>query len=53
MQDLTKGGDIIRSQTYSAFMPYFAVAGIYLALVLLFTRLLAKLERKLRQDARN
>ena len=53
LQDLTKGGDIIRSQTYSAFMPYFAVAGIYLALVLLFTRLLAKLERKLRQDARN
>lgn len=24
--DLTKGGDIIRSRTYSAFMPLFAVA---------------------------
>lgn len=53
LQDLTKGGDIIRSQTYSAFLPYFAVAGIYLALVMLFTRLLAKLERKLRQDGRS
>ena len=26
LQDLTKGGDIIRSRTYSAFMPLFAVA---------------------------
>ena len=51
LQDLTKGGDIIRSQTYSAFMPYFAVAGIYLALVMAFTWLLAKLEKHLRKDA--
>ena len=31
LQDLTKGGDIIRSRTYDAFMPLIAVALIYLA----------------------
>ncbi len=49
LQDLTKGGDIIRSQTYTAFMPLVAVALIYLAIVMLFSRLLEKLERKLKQ----
>ena len=33
IQDLTKGGDIIRSRTYDAFMPLIAVALIYLILV--------------------
>lgn len=47
LQDLTKGGDIIRSQTYAAFLPFFAVAAIYLALVMLFTWLLGILERRL------
>jgi ABC-type amino acid transport system permease subunit len=35
VQDLTKGGDIIRSRTYEAFLPLIAVAIIYLAIVLL------------------
>lgn len=35
IQDLTKGGDIIRSQTWSAYMPLLAVAAIYLAIVLI------------------
>lgn len=47
MQDLTKGGDVIRSRTYDA-MPLFAVALIYLTLVLIFTRLVNILERRLR-----
>ena len=34
LQDLTKGGDIIRSQTYDAFLPLMAVALIYLAVVM-------------------
>ena len=38
LQDLTKGGDIIRSRTYDAFMPLIAVALIYLAMVLVFTK---------------
>ncbi|MBO6167847.1 MAG: amino acid ABC transporter permease [Kiritimatiellae bacterium] len=46
--DLAKGGDIIRSQTYSVYLPYLTVAGIYLVLVMTFTWLLGKLERHLR-----
>ena len=46
--DLAKGGDIIRSQTYSVYLPYLTVAGIYLVLVLTFTALLGRLERHLR-----
>ena len=47
--DLAKGGDIIRSQTYSVYLPYLTVAAIYLVLVMSFTWLLGKLERHLRQ----
>jgi His/Glu/Gln/Arg/opine family amino acid ABC transporter permease subunit len=46
--DLAKGGDIIRSQTYSVYLPYLTVAGVYLVLVMTFTALLGKLERHLR-----
>ena len=46
--DLAKGGDIIRSQTYSVYLPYLTVAAIYLVLVMTFTWLLGKLERHLR-----
>lgn len=52
LQDLTKGGDIIRSRTYDPFMPLIAVAIIYLALVLIFTKLLEILERRLRNSER-
>ena len=50
LQDLTKAGDIIRSQTYTAFMPLIAVAVIYLAVVMLFSFLLGKLERRLKNN---
>ena len=52
LQDLTKGGDIIRSRTYDAFPPLIAVALIYLALVMLFTWCVQVLERRLRQSER-
>lgn len=52
LQDLTKAGDIIRSRTYSPFMPLIAVAIIYLVMVILFTRLVDILERRLRNDER-
>lgn len=52
LEDLTKGGDIIRSRTYDAFMPLIAVAAIYLVLVLVFTKLLNILERRLRTSER-
>ena len=52
IQDLTKGGDIIRSRTYSAFMPLIAVALVYLVIVMIFTKLIQILERRLRQSER-
>ena len=50
MQDLTKGADIIRSQTYSAFMSLLMAAGIYLVLVIIFDYLVKRLERRLRNS---
>lgn len=50
LQDLTKGGDIIRGQTYDAFMPLMAVALIYLACVMFLTWLLGILERRLKKN---
>ena len=52
LQDLTKGGDIIRSRTYDAFFPLIAVALIYLILVMIFTKLVEMLERRLQQSER-
>ena len=48
--DLTKGGDIIRGRTFSAFMPLIVVALIYLVMVMFFTWLVGKLERRLRSS---
>ncbi|HJK18759.1 MAG TPA: amino acid ABC transporter permease [Methanocorpusculum sp.] len=45
--DLTKAGDIIRSQTWEAFIPLIAVALVYLVMVLILTHLVQKLERRL------
>jgi len=50
LQDMTKGADIIRSRTYDAFMPLFAVALIYLIMVMIFTKLVDILERRLRNS---
>lgn len=52
LQDLTKGGDIIRGRTYSAFMPLLAVALIYLVLVMFVTKLVDMGEKRLRQSER-
>lgn len=50
VQDLTKAGDIIRGRTFSPFMPLIAVALIYLALVMFFTWIVGKVERRLRNS---
>lgn len=50
VQDLTKGADIIRSRTYSAFMPLMAAAVLYLVMVMIFTYFVQKLERRLRNS---
>lgn len=50
--DLTKGGDIIRSITWEAYIPLLAVALIYLMIVMLLTMLVNRLERRLRTNER-
>ncbi len=50
IRDLTKGGDLIRGVTYSAFLPLIMVALIYLVMVMFFTWLVGKLERRLRNS---
>ena len=50
IRDRTKGGDIIRGVTYSPFLPLIAVALIYLVMVMFFTWLVGKLERRLRSS---
>lgn len=50
VQDLTKGGDIIRSITYDAFTPLLSTAGVYLIIVIGLTAALSKLERRLHKS---
>lgn len=52
LADLTKGGDIIRSRTFEAFLPLIGVAVIYLVMVMFFTWLVGILERRLRNSER-
>lgn len=47
IQDLTKGGDTIRANTYEPFLPLIAVAVIYLVIVMVLTHFVTKLERRL------
>lgn len=49
LDDLARGGSIIRSQTYQAYIPFLAVAAIYLVMVMIFSKLLGRLERHLRR----
>lgn len=50
--DLTRAGDIIRSDTYAAFMPLIGVAIIYLAVVVILEAGVHKLEMRLRTNER-
>ena len=52
IRDLTMGGNIIRAATYSPFLPLIAVALIYLVMVIVFTKLVNILERRLRNNER-
>ena len=52
LQDLTKAGDIIRSRTFAPFLPLIGIAVIYLVMVMFFTWLVGKLERRLRSSER-
>ena len=50
--DLTFGGNLIRSTTYSPFLPLLAVAVIYLILVMILSKLVSLLERRLAKSER-
>ena len=50
LQDLTKGGDIIRSRTFNAYLPLFTVAAVYWVVVTFLTALVGRLERRMRQN---
>ncbi len=52
LMDLTRATDILKGITYNAYMPLFAVALIYLVMVMFFTFLVNKLERRLRNSER-
>lgn len=52
LNDLTRGGDIVRSITYETFFPLFTVALIYLIIVMVLTHFVGKLERRLRAGDR-
>ena len=52
LTELTKAGDYIRSRTYSAFTPYIISGILYLLMTLLLTRLIGRLERRLRNSER-
>lgn len=52
LTDLTRGAEIIRGVTYEAFLPLFAVAIIYLILVMLLAAGVAKMEKRLRKSER-
>lgn len=48
--DLTRAADLIRSRTFDAFMPLIVVAVVYLVIVIGLTRLMSRLERRLRRS---
>lgn len=51
--DLTRAGYQVQSVTYDALMPLLAVAAIYLVLVMIFTRFVTLLERRLARSDRS
>ncbi|MBR3683345.1 MAG: amino acid ABC transporter permease [Lachnospiraceae bacterium] len=50
LNELTRGGDIIRGATFEALFPLLMVALIYLVIVMIFTALMSKIERRLRES---
>ena len=50
LNELTRGGDIIRGVTFDALLPLMVVALIYLVIVMFFTWIMGRLERRLRES---
>ncbi len=47
LADLTRAAEMVRSRTYQAFVPFILIALIYLAIVMIISFFLKKLEKKL------
>lgn len=52
LNDLTRGADIIRGVTFEALLPLLAAAFVYLVIVMIFTWIMGKVERRLRESDR-
>ena len=50
LKDLTKGAMIIQGNTFQALVPFFAIAVIYLAMVMILTFIFNRIERRLRES---
>ncbi|MDO4488732.1 MAG: amino acid ABC transporter permease [Eubacteriales bacterium] len=50
MKDLTKWAINVQGKTYQAFMPFLGIAAVYLVLVIILTKLVKILERRLNKD---
>ena len=50
MVDITKWALQVQGRTYQAFMPYVGIAAVYLLLVIVLSKLVSLLERKLNKD---
>ena len=50
LQDVTKAAQVIVSKTYTPVIPYISLAIIYLVIVMILTKLLGILERRLRES---
>ena len=48
LMDVTKTAQVIAGATYQAYVPYFGAAAIYLVLVIILSKILEKVERRLR-----
>lgn len=52
LRDLTKAAQLVTSKTFGGFMPLFGTALVYLAMVMVLSWLMNKLERRLRSSER-
>lgn len=52
LRDLTKAAQLVQGKTYQAFMPFVGIAIIYLGMVMILSKLMGILERRMRQSDR-
>ena len=52
LRDLTKAAQLIGGKTYQFFVPFILIALIYLLIIMILTKLLDKLEGRLRSSER-